>query len=277
MRSRNLKPGFFKNEELAEMDPLGRLLFQGLWCLADREGRLEDRPKRIKAEILPYDSCSIDKLLNALHTKGFIIRYSINDNNFIQITTFSKHQSPHLKEQASTIPAPDMSGASPVQVPDEHGSCPPLTFNLDTSILEKDLSPEATPFPLKNSENGLNPEKLAALWNQMAPPELSRVNLPLKRKPKDLTKIKASLKLNPEPIWWQAVFQRIHDSPFLRGDNSRGWKADFDFVVEGAERIMDGKYEGSGKGGRFIETEEQKEADRRTRELREKYATPGVL
>ena len=38
MRARNLKPGFFKNETLAEIEPLGRLLFQGLWCMADREG-----------------------------------------------------------------------------------------------------------------------------------------------------------------------------------------------------------------------------------------------
>ena len=48
-RARNIKPGFFANENLAECDPLARLLFAGLWCLADREGRLEDRPKRIAA------------------------------------------------------------------------------------------------------------------------------------------------------------------------------------------------------------------------------------
>ena len=53
MRARNLKPGFFKNDALAECDPLARILFEGLWCMADREGRLECHPKRIKAEILP--------------------------------------------------------------------------------------------------------------------------------------------------------------------------------------------------------------------------------
>jgi len=43
MRSRNIKPGFFKNEIIAEMPTETRLLFIGLWLLADREGRLEDR------------------------------------------------------------------------------------------------------------------------------------------------------------------------------------------------------------------------------------------
>ena len=52
-RARNIKPGFFKNELLAEMPPETRLLFMGLWCLADREGRFEDRPKKIKMELFP--------------------------------------------------------------------------------------------------------------------------------------------------------------------------------------------------------------------------------
>lgn len=37
-RARNIKPSFFKNEDLADLNPFDRLLFIGLWCLADREG-----------------------------------------------------------------------------------------------------------------------------------------------------------------------------------------------------------------------------------------------
>ena len=66
MRARNIKPGFFKNDTLAELDFAGRLLFIGLWGLADREGRLEDRPKKIKAEIFPYDDVAVDSFLGEL-------------------------------------------------------------------------------------------------------------------------------------------------------------------------------------------------------------------
>ena len=52
-RARNIKPGLFSNEVIAELPAFDRLLFIGLWCLADREGRLEDRPKRIKMELFP--------------------------------------------------------------------------------------------------------------------------------------------------------------------------------------------------------------------------------
>lgn len=105
-RARNIKPAFFSNEQLAECDPLARLLFAGLWCIADREGRLQDRPKRIKIELLPYDDCDVSELLAQLDKNGLIKRY-IKDGDFIQITNFCKHQDPHYKEKSSEIPAPD--------------------------------------------------------------------------------------------------------------------------------------------------------------------------
>lgn len=113
-RARNIKPGFFKNDRLAECDPLARILFAGLWCEADREGRLEDRPKRLKAEYLCYDNCDVDILLAQLYERGFIVRYGAGECKYIQIVAFKKHQNPHVKEGASTIPAPDKHGASTV-------------------------------------------------------------------------------------------------------------------------------------------------------------------
>lgn len=102
-RSRNIKPGFFRNELLAECSPLTRLLFAGLWCLADRAGRLEDRPKRIRAEVLPYDDGSVDEMLNELDQAGFILRYQVGGLRFIQVQNFAKHQNPHHREAESTI------------------------------------------------------------------------------------------------------------------------------------------------------------------------------
>ena len=106
MRARNIKPGFFKNDTLAELDFAGRLLFIGLWGLADRAGRLEDRPKKIKAEIFPYDDVDVDSFLGELAKRSFIIRYEVDGNRYIQIVNFDKHQNPHPRETPSNIPAP---------------------------------------------------------------------------------------------------------------------------------------------------------------------------
>jgi hypothetical protein len=106
-RTRAIRPGFFTNELLGELPPLVRLLFSGMWTLADREGRLLDRPKKIKAELLPYDNMNADKALDQLAGHGFIIRYEVAAERYIQVVNWSKHQHPHPREDASKIPALD--------------------------------------------------------------------------------------------------------------------------------------------------------------------------
>lgn len=133
MRARLIKPGFYKSDELADLPPLARILFSGLWCLADRAGRLKDRPRTIKAEVLPYDECDIDAFLDALARGGFIIRYGAGRARFIQVVNFGKHQTPHVKELPSPIPAPDEYQTSPMP---------------DRSLTNPDPDPGADPDPV---------------------------------------------------------------------------------------------------------------------------------
>ena len=109
-RIRYLKPDFFRDEDLAELPFECRLFYAGLWICADRDGRLEDRPKRLKADIYPYDKVDIDKILETLSKpktgsgRPYIQRYEINGEKYIQIINWHKHQKPHHTEKASTIP-----------------------------------------------------------------------------------------------------------------------------------------------------------------------------
>lgn len=123
-RSRNIKPGFFVNEELVELPFETRLLFIGLWTLADRRGRLGDRPKKIKMALFPADNLDIDEMLESLRERGFILRYEIADARYIQIINFEKHQNPHKNEAESVIPThnPEEHSASTIQAPEEHSA-----------------------------------------------------------------------------------------------------------------------------------------------------------
>lgn len=107
-RSRTVKPQFFLNEYLAQTSAHARLLFIGLWGLADCKGRLEDRPMRIKAALFPYENIDVESLLNELSsgTEPFIIRYAVEGNRYIEIPTFRNHQKPSSKEceKGSQIP-----------------------------------------------------------------------------------------------------------------------------------------------------------------------------
>jgi hypothetical protein len=135
-RSRNIKPGFFKNELLAECSPWARLLFIGLWCMADRAGRLEDRPKRIKAELFAFESFPVSPLLDELQSLGFITRYTVDDGDFIQVVNFSKHQNPHYKERASVLPAPG-PGFDSQSSDDKPGALPPDDDASDSVPIHK--------------------------------------------------------------------------------------------------------------------------------------------
>lgn len=113
-RARNIKPGYFKNEDLAECSAFARLCFAGMWTLADREGRLEDRPKRIKAELFAYDSVEVEPLLQELAKWGFILRYKDKAGlGIIQVLEFRKHQTPHFKEGPSILASPQSLGLLP--------------------------------------------------------------------------------------------------------------------------------------------------------------------
>lgn len=149
-RARNIKPGFFTNEELVELPFSTRLLFIGLWTVADREGRLEDKPKRIKMHLFPADEINVDEALDALQASGFLARYEVDGERFIQVLAFRKHQNPHRDEKASLIPPMGGHSVSTVQAPESNGGNPadspipdPLTLNPETLTTTDACAPAA--------------------------------------------------------------------------------------------------------------------------------------
>lgn len=145
-RARNIKPSIMDNEELAELKPLHRLLFVYLWMLADREGRLEDRPKRIAVQALAYDrAANVDAMLNDLALAGFIRRYRAAGFECILINSFLKHQTPHGTERDSILP--DEEGLFTVHKRGKNGYATGEFELVNRSLTVK-----------KQSENTLNPD-----------------------------------------------------------------------------------------------------------------------
>lgn len=120
-RARNIKPAFFTNDELSELSPLARLLFIGLWTIADYKGCFEYKPKRLKVQLLPYDDCDIEQLVSALDKSRFISIYSVQGQTYGKVLNFNKHQNPHKneKEKGSDIPdielRDDVDGINSIQ------------------------------------------------------------------------------------------------------------------------------------------------------------------
>lgn len=163
-RARNIKPAFFTNDDLADIDPLGRLFFIGLWTICDYKGDIEWRERRIKAQILPYDNCNILELAINLDKSGFIRFYSVQDNLYLNVVNFAKHQNPHIneKKKGSEIPEYSEKARQDIEIKgvtinlDKSGSKPeqnstdpadslilnPESFNLNPDTSEEDSLPD---------------------------------------------------------------------------------------------------------------------------------------
>ncbi|MGD0578319.1 MAG: hypothetical protein ABSC08_05265 [Bryobacteraceae bacterium] len=106
MITRYIRPAFWTDIHLAELPHSARLLLIGLWCLADREGRLFDYPLTISASIFvektPKER-NVRRWLDLLCPR-FISRYTAADGSkVIEINDFRQWQKVHPNERRSVI------------------------------------------------------------------------------------------------------------------------------------------------------------------------------
>ncbi len=124
MRIRTIKPEFFTHDGLYDAEVTdgvpARVAFAGLWCAADREGRFKWEPRRLGAQILPYDKADFSRVLHALTTRGFVVKYAVDSVEYGYIPSFSRHQVINNRERESELPEPTASNicdASPTRAP----------------------------------------------------------------------------------------------------------------------------------------------------------------
>lgn len=272
-RIRTIKPDFFLHEDLADLSALHRLLFIGLWTEADREGRLEDRPRRLKAALLPYDDADVDRMLSDLEEAGFLTRYEAQGSRYIAIPSFGTHQRPHAREAASSIPPPPTTAkggqhespggqpgnpgnqaTAPRDNPDDAEARPRQcigTTKADWKGREgkgrgkedppspplprgrPPTEPAGEPAPLAPQSPGPSLPELQEAWNILMP----HPPFPRWRElGRDQQRAAKRVRERPMdgPDGWRAVLERIARSPFCRGENDRGWVAGPDFLLRQA-------------------------------------------
>lgn len=258
-RARNIKPGFFRNADLVELPFEARLLFIGLWTIADRSGRLEDRPKQIKMELFPADSVDVDALLDELAAIGVVARYSHDGKRYLQVVNFAKHQNPHKDEKASTIPDQDGHLAAPEQDKKKHGaSTVQAPCNNDSDTVAIGLIPDSMiPDSLKEANASVgsadrlprcDTQSVVDLYHEVLP-ELPRVRLMTDGRRKAISAfwrfVLTSKKSDGSPRatnadeamdWIGGYFTRARDNDFLMGRGHKapgheGWQCDFDFLL----------------------------------------------
>lgn len=153
-RIRSLKPEFFLSEKVASISLGARLFFAGLWTVADREGRLRWQPRKLKAQLFPYDAIDLYPLAEELVSVKLLLFYADEDGVYAWLPGFPEHQRPHPKEPTSAIP-PYPSGMLPGWLPwrktadsrESPGSIPSSPVGMDLDLGREGKGADEPPSP----------------------------------------------------------------------------------------------------------------------------------
>lgn len=105
-RIRTIKPEFFMSEDVLQLSIKARLCYVGLWCHADREGKLKYNKISLSAQIMPKEIQDFEGCIEEMQDLGLVIKYEVENKQYLVIPTFLEHQKPHHSERPSKIPNP---------------------------------------------------------------------------------------------------------------------------------------------------------------------------
>src|SRR4051812_48432928 len=95
MRIRTIKPEFWQSEKMAKASRQARMLFVGLWSMADDSGRTRAASRLLASTLFPYDTDApdlIDGWLAELSAIGAVRLYVVDDCHYLDIPKWRSHQ-----------------------------------------------------------------------------------------------------------------------------------------------------------------------------------------
>jgi len=98
MRIRNMKPEFWRSQDITSLPRELRLLFVGLWSYADDNGVGVDDYRQITADLFALEDDLaeardfVEAGLVAIAARGLITRYELKGKRYLFVNTWVKHQ-----------------------------------------------------------------------------------------------------------------------------------------------------------------------------------------
>ncbi len=229
-RKRMIDPNIWQSEDFSKLSTLGKLVFIGLFSLADDEGRGRSNPVYLKSTLFPYEegirSADIDKTLSEISSNMSVIFYSCNGSSYYSLYNWNTWQK---IDRPTESKIPEYDETTMQRLFDEHST-----------------SPRRVIAPNKKEDNRKEKEdkriRIKDIYNEYCP------NLPQVQKLTDKRKkaIDKFLKEFTEEQFIE-ICQITNSTDFLIGNNDNGWKADFDFLMrtDKATNVLEGKYTSS--------------------------------
>ena len=252
-RKRMIDPNIWQSEDFSKLSTLGKLVFIGLFSLADDEGRGRSNPVYLKSTLFPYEegirSADIDKTLSEISSNMSVIFYSCNGSSYYSLYNWNTWQK---IDRPTESKIPEYDETTMQRLFDEHST-----------------SPRRVIAPNKKEDNRKEKEdkriEIKDIYNQYCP-NLPQVQKLTEKREKAIDKF---LKEFTKEQFIE-ICKIANYTDFLIGKNDNGWKADFDFLMrtDKATNVLEGKYTSSKSDGinDFKELwEEAKQEDEQSR------------
>lgn len=170
---------------------------------------------------------SVQRSIQSLKDAGHLTRIEVTGKGCRYIIHPRQNGTPATKSPVTQVSAP-----------------PPQSHPTPATVAPKPSMNHQEPSKVKSSDDDapLSVKELVQDWNDFAKP----LGLPLVVVLSDARKKKAASRLKrfPDVKLWQRAFASIRGSPFCLGENERGWKADFDFLLQDKSfaKLIEGSY-----------------------------------
>lgn len=237
-RKRMIDPNIWQSEDFSKLSTLAKLVFIGLFSLADDEGRGRCNPVYLKSTLFPYEegirSADIDKTLSEISSNMSVVFYSCDGSNYYSLYNWNTWQK---------IDRPSQS-----KIPEYDKNTMQLLFDEHSTNNRRVVTPNKNKKIIEDNKNIKEEKrnKVVEIYNTYC------TNLPQIQKLTDKRKKSIDNFLKEFSIeQLEIICKTANISEFLTGNNDRNWKADFDFIMRSdkATAILEGKYSNLKKGG----------------------------
>jgi len=251
-RIRSVHPGLASDESYMSMSMAAKAAWPLLWMECDDKGVFEWKPIVLKARIFPADNVNFADILSEWEGLNCVRQFTVDGKTYGAVRNFRKFQRPKTPNDVHPITAEirnyvglgevisEIEDDKQTQFPPNGEKSPQMEDGGGRMKGEggkmEEVSPPLPPIPD-------DCEEAFSSWNSLA----SEINLPRAQRLTDPRRkaLRQRLADCGGLGGWEFALGKIRGSPFLRGENKDGWRADFDFVLQAKSftKLMEGSYD----------------------------------
>lgn len=238
-RKRMIDPSIWQSEDFGKLSNLAKVVFIGLFSLADDEGRGRANPMYLKSILFPYNekmrSTDVEVALSEISRNMSILFYSYNESNYYSLLSWNTFQKID-KPTESKIPAFEKDNQEFR-----------LLFDEGSTRTSRGVPPKRKEDNIKEKEE--KRKEIVDVYNSICT-NLSKIQKITDKRKKSIDAFAKEFTLDQ----FKEICEKANTTDFLIGKNDRGWKADFDFLmrIDKATAILEEKYNTSNKKTREV-------------------------